>query len=106
MKKGDIVAVPFPFVDLTGAKLRPALVLIVALQTVTGAFITSQLKWQEEYDLIVPAADDNRLKVTSLLKLNKIVTLDKELISGKLGSPNTQQTQLVDQNLIQLFQLA
>mgnify|MGYP003344528084 CR=1 FL=1 len=41
MTKGDIVLIPFPFTDLTGSKLRPALILATTEHDVTVAFITT-----------------------------------------------------------------
>ncbi len=41
--KGKIVLVPFPFTDLTAAKLRPALVLFEGRRDVVVAFISSRV---------------------------------------------------------------
>jgi mRNA interferase MazF len=42
--KGKIVLVPFPFTDLTAAKLRPALVLYESERDVIIAFISSKVQ--------------------------------------------------------------
>jgi mRNA interferase MazF len=41
MTKGDIVLIPFPFTDLTGNKLRPAVILIKAASDITVCFIST-----------------------------------------------------------------
>lgn len=51
----------------------------------TVCFITTQLKWQCEFDISIQPSDLNGLKKTSLIRLNKFVTIDKDLIIGRLG---------------------
>jgi mRNA interferase MazF len=41
--KGKIVLIPFPFTDLTAAKLRPALVLFEGERDIVVAFISSKV---------------------------------------------------------------
>lgn len=88
--KGKIVLIPFPFTDLTSAKLRPALVLYEGDSDVVVAFISSRLtgisantsvlllKHTEGFDL-------TGLKVDSVIRLDKVATISKKLILGELG---------------------
>jgi mRNA interferase MazF len=46
MAKGDIVLITFPFTDMSGSKLRPAVILAEAAIDITVCFITTQLQWQ------------------------------------------------------------
>ena len=62
MKKGSIVLIKFPFTDLSGTKLRPALVLVESELDITVCFISSRLEKKEEYDLLVKASPENGLK--------------------------------------------
>ena len=105
MKKGDIVLIPFPFTDLTGQKNRPAVILIESPNDVTVSFITSQLKWKDEHDLILQPSADNGLKRESVLKLSKIATLEKELLIGRLGTLNGADLIRMNQSLMALFKL-
>jgi|SRR5690606_2073722 len=105
MKKGDIVLIPFPFTDLTGAKKRPALVLISTETDITVCFITTQHKWQSEFDFEVEPTEMNGLKQKSLVRLNKMATIDKDLAIGLIGKLDEIYFQKLNENLIQLFQI-
>lgn len=105
MQPGDIILVPFPFTDLSGSKVRPAIVLAVTALDATLAFVTTQLQWQESTDVFLNPSPLNGLKKTSLVRLSKLATIDKGLANGKLGELNTLELLAVKGNLIVLFQL-
>jgi mRNA interferase MazF len=105
MKKGDIILLSFPFTDLKGKKIRPALVLVVSDLDVIVAFITTQFKWQNSCDILLEPNEANGLKKTSLLRLSKITTIDKDLILGKLGELDSLDMQTINKNLIKILNL-
>jgi len=105
MNKGDVILVTFPFTDLSGSRLRPALVLISMKEDITVAFITTNLKVTGTSDLILKVNQTNGLKKDSLLKLNKIATLDLGLVMGKIGNLNESELKEVDKKLIETFKI-
>jgi mRNA interferase MazF len=105
MKKGDVILISFPFTDLKGEKVRPALVLVVSDLDVIIAFITTQFKWQSVFDIFLEPDISNGLKKTSLLRLSKITTIDKDLVLGKLGELNSKYINSVNENLIEILDL-
>jgi mRNA interferase MazF len=105
MIKGELVLIPFPFTDLTGLKNRPALVLISSKDDVTVAFISSQLRSENDSDIQIHPSDLNGLKKPSIVRISKIATIEKSLILGKLGNLSLQEMKMVDQKLILAFQL-
>ena len=82
MAKSDIVLITFPFTDLSGSKLRPAIVLVETPQDIMVCFITTQLGWQEPTELLLDPTATNGLKKPSLVRTGKIATLDKILLKG------------------------
>ena len=98
LTRGKVVLVPFPFDDLSATKLRPAVCLtepIGANRHVIVAFITSR----EVFDLLPtdialpanhPDFKTTGLRVSSVLRLHRMVTLSTTIIKRELGrlSPN------------------
>lgn len=105
MKKGDIILIKFPFTDLSGTKLRPAVVLINNQDDITVCFITTQLQWNNNTDVALIPNSFNNLKKESLIRTNKMATLDKSLAKGLLGKLSTHELFELDKNLKILFQL-
>ncbi len=105
MKKGDVVLIHFPFTDLKGNKNRPAVVLLETENDVTVVFITTKLKWQSEFDVLISPSNKNGLKENSLVRINKISTLDKDLVLGRLGELSPTEIIKINQSIIKQFSL-
>ncbi|KKM82199.1 hypothetical protein LCGC14_1322000 [marine sediment metagenome] len=87
--KGKIILLPFPFTDLTSTKRRPALVLLERPHDVVVAFISSKItKSKELYQILIDKSDTDfpttGLKISSSIYLDKIATINKNLITGEL----------------------
>lgn len=105
MNKGEIILITFPFTDLSGRKLRPALVLAVDRDDVIVAFITTNLQQLNNTDMILQKNTTNGLKKDSLVKMNKIATLDHSLIMGSVGQLVENELKEVDRKLLILFNI-
>lgn len=105
MAKGDIVLITFPFTDLSGTKLRPAIVLVDSENDITVCFITSRLEWRDKSDIILHPSTENGLRKQSLIRIAKIATLDKTLAKGLLGKLTSDELKLLNEKLKELLQL-
>lgn len=110
--KGVIVLIPFPFTDLSAHKVRPA--LIISKKNIGDdlivAFISSQLPERlSPTDIIIKDYDSSfaatGLKISSVIRLDKIATLDKKTALGELGCINKKVEMEVNKNLKILFGL-
>jgi len=92
-KQGDIILIPFPFTNLSTLKQRPAFVISSDTYNKTHAdiiicAITSHIPIKiEPFDYRMTSDDtlNSGLLKESLIKLDKIVTIDKRLVRKKLG---------------------
>lgn len=111
--KWKIVLVPFPFDDMSGVKVRPAVCLtneIDVYHHVVIAFITSQIAMaNEESDVLLLSTsehfDATGLKVPSAIRLHRIVTIPRSLMQRHLGNVPMHIQAIVGQKLKTLFGL-
>jgi mRNA-degrading endonuclease toxin of MazEF toxin-antitoxin module len=94
MKIGSIILIPFPFAETTNKKVRPAVVItetedkykdlvVSAISSVIPDIVSRR-------EIFIKADKINKLRVDSIIKVDRIVTLkrdDKIADLGKL-SPN------------------
>lgn len=105
MVKGDIVLITFPFTDLSGSKLRPAVVLVATALDLTACFVTSQLGWQEPTDVLLLPNTASGIVKQSLIRTSKIATLDRKLVKGLLGKLSAAELNELNSKLKMLLQL-
>jgi mRNA interferase MazF len=84
---GSIVLTRFPFTDLSGAKRRPA--LVVSCENERGSdlivcVITSTPRAGPDMASLA-ATHGTGLKVPSVARFDKLATLDRAVIAGKIG---------------------
>ncbi len=113
MTSGKIVLVPFPFDDLSTTKVRPAACLTVPIgphRHVVLAFISSQVPAVLcPTDLLLDPADADfaatGLRVASVLRLHRMMTVTTALIQRQLGELSPAWRAQVTERLVKLFEL-
>lgn len=89
MKIGDIILIPFPFSELKNIKVRPAVVITETedkykdlVVSAISSVIPSNLSLRE---IIVKESKLNNLRVESVIKADRIMTLKREDKIADLG---------------------
>jgi mRNA interferase MazF len=103
--KGSIILIDFPFTDLSGEKLRPALVLYEGYLDVTAAAITSEVPQKLlQTDLPILQGMDSfkntGLKQDSIILIDKIATIEKTFIKGILGEADADLKRRVNAKIV------
>jgi len=98
MKAGAIILIPFPFAELTRTKVRPAVVItettyqykdlvIAAISSVVPATLNKN-------EIFIKPAKTNNLRVQSVIKVDRIVTLKQTDKIADLGKLSTKELAL------------
>lgn len=85
---GAIVLTDFPFTDLSASKRRPALVISrnnARRADVIVAYMTSVANDVPDAARLLPTAA-NGLKVPSIVRFDKIATVERKIIAGRIGT--------------------
>jgi mRNA interferase MazF len=107
LSRGDIILVPFPFTDHSGAKVRPAVIVSAGVKgpDVIIAFISSIIPRDEpeKSDLLLgpgdPGYPETGLRRASVFKISKLTTIDRSLILRRLGKITPALQSGIDQCL-------
>ena len=111
--KYKIVLVPFPFDDLTATKVRPAVCLTDEIKPhshIVLAFITSQVAANASpTDFVIDKSDADfattGLKVSSTIRLHRLMTVTKSIVLRQLGELSLAQQTEIENRLRKLFSL-
>src|ERR1043166_1940880 len=96
MNKGDIVLVAFPFTDIRGEKRRPAIVMGRSADHVVLLFVTSQKTGDPSWHVLVRPTKGTGLTLASIVRCDKLTSLDVRTIRGELGSLNPGTLKNID----------
>lgn len=113
MIKDKIVLIPFPFDDWRTTKVRPALCLtdpIGEFEHIVLAYISSQVPdVLLDSDILIDWKSRDfamtGLKVSSNLRLHRLITIPSVLIKRELGTLSPLLSKKVSAKLIELFKL-
>ncbi|MCG3166721.1 MAG: hypothetical protein POELPBGB_02502 [Bacteroidia bacterium] len=102
----DIVFVDFPYTDLSGSKLRPALIISTELVNDTGDYICLQITSKEYNDGMFFKINEKHLtvplKLQSGIRLNKIFSVNKNKVVRKISSFKASSFALVGKEFRQI----
>jgi len=113
MKWGTVVLTPFPFSDLTTTKRHPAVIVSTVdpqKNDVIVAFISSVIraglsKTDILVDTLEPDFKRTGLLKSSIVKADKLLTIDKQIIAGEIGELPDNLLEELNKKLKIVFEL-
>jgi mRNA interferase MazF len=107
-KTGTLVLIPFPFSDLTGLKQRPALVVsseesqretrqIICMMVTSTKSIYST-------DYILPSWKESGLLKPSVIKVNRIFTINADLVKRSMGELSAKDAENIKAILFRILE--
>jgi mRNA interferase MazF len=107
IERQNSTLVPFPLTNLTATKLRPALILFEGDKDVVAAFTSSKTQKPTTTDIIIveahPEFKQTGLKLDSLIKLDEVATISKDLILGEVGEIGTKLKEEVNRKILKVY---
>jgi mRNA interferase MazF len=89
MKIGDIILIPFPFAELKNVKVRPAVVIAETADKYKDLVISAISSVVPEIlnpnEILINPNNRNKLRVQSVIKVDRIMTLKHEDKIADLG---------------------
>ena len=114
MNKWDAVLLSYPFTDLSGAKVRPAVVISPATYNQSShdavfILITTNTARRSPFDLIIQQAHPEfqltGLRYESAIRIDKIFSLSKKLVIKTIGRIGAQLQREVERQLRAFLEL-
>ncbi len=109
VKRGSVVLIKYPFTDLSGTKVRPAIIItpdkyLHLIDDVLCLFVSSVMRDEAlDTDYIIdtnnPHFPASGLKIKSVLRTHKLALLDKSLVVKELGEVHPEIMTEVDKCL-------
>lgn len=107
LEVGSVILVNFPFSNLKGQKVRPALVLaIVEFGNLVLCQITSK-PYSSKSALRIESSDFSKghLPIISYVRPDKLFTADTSIIKGVAGKLKNNTKKIILKNVSQLFEV-
>lgn len=106
MRMGEIILIPFPFSELNKTKVRPAVVITETkdkYKDLVVSAISSVLPEKlSDREFIINTGNTNNLRVVSVVKTDRIVTVKRNELIAKLGKLTDNELQTFKSILIEM----
>ncbi len=102
---GEVVLLEYPYSDLSGVKLRPA---VVIRDTNDNDFILARItsqKGQSQYDMVIDYWQSAGLLRPSVIRVHKLVTLETYLVKRTMGKLSERDLNKLSDTLKNLFSI-
>ena len=109
-KQRDIILIPIPFTDLASQKKRPAIVISSdkyndTSEDIIVVALTSNVK-KQDFTIVITSEDleDGKLKTTSMIRVDKIYTLNKSIVLKQFGRIKSSALAKIKTTLLKLIE--